>query len=168
MLAAVRHVALAVVEIPNKGYGLVAARCFNPGEMVFEFTGSILTKEEASTNALQVADRLFLESSPEAAYENYLNHSCDPNCDILFEEGPLRVYLVANRTISAGEELAFDYDTTEYDLIEQGCAFECHCGAVRCRRTIKGFRHLLNSQRASLVERASPYIRATHGNSPGH
>ena len=37
----------------------------------------------------------------------YINHSCEPNCETVTDSG--RVYIEALRTITAGEELTYDY-----------------------------------------------------------
>jgi len=43
---------------------------------------------------------------------------------------------VALRDICAGEELRFDYETTEYQL---QATFDCACGSPDCRGTLQGF-----------------------------
>jgi hypothetical protein len=60
---------------------------------------------------------------------DYMNHSCDPNCGV---RGSVAV--VARRAISAGEELTFDYGTTDTDR----WTLECHCGAAGCRGRMTG------------------------------
>jgi SET domain-containing protein len=60
----------------------------------------------------------------------YLNHSCEPNCDILEEEDG-RVYFAAGRDIAAGEELTIDY-AYDADVPPE----PCRCGAPTCRGTI--------------------------------
>jgi len=44
--------------------------------------------------------------------------------------------LVARRRIEAGEELTFDYDTTETSTVP----FTCRCGTPGCRGVIDGSR----------------------------
>jgi uncharacterized protein len=59
----------------------------------------------------------------------FLNHSCDPNCEV--DEISGRVYLYAMRNIGAGEELVWDYNLHD----DEGPA-PCHCGATNCRGTM--------------------------------
>ncbi|KAJ8599610.1 hypothetical protein CTAYLR_004678 [Chrysophaeum taylorii] len=68
------------------------------------------------------------------------NHSCDPNCDILYEGPPfvpLEARLVANRDIEGGDELTISYvdenadtQTRRWATAEYG--FLCRC--PRCER----------------------------------
>jgi|SRR5690606_2060669 len=59
-----------------------------------------------------------------------MNHSCDPNC-----AGPDDDSLIAIRDILPGEEITYDYATSEIaGHIFSG--WECRCGAPNCRRVI--------------------------------
>lgn len=60
--------------------------------------------------------------------EKYMNHSCEPNT----WWGDNQT-MIARRDILAGEEITYDYCTTEIDI-----PFEmaCHCGAATCRAVI--------------------------------
>lgn len=57
------------------------------------------------------------------------NHSCSPNVGV---KGQILVY--ARRVIVAGEELVFDYETTDVSLLP----FQCCCGVPECRGVIDG------------------------------
>ena len=59
----------------------------------------------------------------------YLNHSCDPNCEV--DEVKGRVWLYAIRNIAAGEELVWDYN-----LYDDDDPAPCHCGSPKCRGTL--------------------------------
>ena len=58
-----------------------------------------------------------------------MNHSCEPNGGLRGE-----AVLVAMRDIKEGEEITFDYATTECIDGE----WECLCGTPACRGTIRG------------------------------
>jgi hypothetical protein len=60
---------------------------------------------------------------------DYMNHSCEPNCGVRGS-----VVIVARRDIAPGEELTFDYGTTDTDR----WVLECVCGAPSCRRRLTG------------------------------
>ena len=69
----------------------------------------------------------------------FLNHSCDPNIGVKKELNKGQSYdFVALRDIDEGEEVRFDYETTEYLV---GAFEHCMCGAYNCRGTIKGFKY---------------------------
>lgn len=68
--------------------------------------------------------------------DDYINHSCDPNLELVVEgDGPEpdRVYFRAIRDIRRGEEVTWDYLTAETEL---SSPFNCGCDAVNCRGRI--------------------------------
>jgi hypothetical protein len=67
----------------------------------------------------------------------FLNHSCDPNAMFRGRE------LVAIRRVPRGDEITFDYNTTEWEL---ATPFPCDCGALRCVGTVRGYRHLSTAE----------------------
>ena len=62
----------------------------------------------------------------------YVNHSCDPNAWVLYEEDAC--HLVARRDVAAGDELTCDYNIN----IADGTRWPCKCGAARCRGEVAG------------------------------
>jgi SET domain-containing protein len=58
-----------------------------------------------------------------------INHSCDPNAGIKGQ-----CVLVARRDIKAGEEITYDYETTDIEDMN----FKCNCGSRICRGRIDG------------------------------
>lgn len=79
----------------------------------------------------------------------FLNHACEPNTML---RGRV---LVARRPIEDGEELTFDYESTEWDM---ATPFACECGSARCRRRIRGYRHLEVEQRQALGAMTAPHL----------
>ena len=144
---------IKIIKTENKGNGIIASRNIKKGENIFKFVGKLKPQEEANKEALQIDENLFLESTE--LFDDNLNHSCNPNCYIDFKN----LNLIAKRDIEKGEELSFDYHTSEYDLIEQECSFECHCGSENCIGEIKGFRFLSDEKKKEVLEFASPYIK---------
>jgi uncharacterized protein len=57
------------------------------------------------------------------------NHSCDPNAGVKGQ-----IVVVARRDIHNGEEICFDYDTTETSAVP----FVCRCRSLWCRGMIDG------------------------------
>lgn len=85
----------------------------------------------------------------------FLNHACAPNAWV---DAAAR-WLVALRDIRRGEEVTFDYLTTEWEMAEP---FECGCGAARCRGRIGGFSRLGSEQQRELLPLVAPHIRALY------
>jgi hypothetical protein len=61
---------------------------------------------------------------------DYMNHSCDPNT--WFIDGAT---MVARRDIKKGEEITYDYATSE---TAENFLLYCNCGAKDCRKTVRG------------------------------
>ena len=76
--------------------------------------------------------RLFSSSLTRHDVDNYLCHSCDPNCEVIVGVD-LAAGLRAIKPIRAGDAVCFDYDTTEDDLRGDRGGFDCQCGADNCR-----------------------------------
>ncbi|NQD36976.1 SET domain-containing protein-lysine N-methyltransferase [Permianibacter sp. IMCC34836] len=110
----------------GKGEGLQAMVDFSAGEVVFTFTGSVVTEQTLYT--LQIEPGKYL-SDP--IVMGKVLHACDPNmsCDMR------TLTFTARRDIKAGDMLTMDYETTEDELFR---SFYCGCGASSCRGWIRG------------------------------
>ncbi len=114
------------------GYGVFCREPVTAGEVLVVWGGDVITGEELAAlpverhhYALQVEENLYQIAwhGPEPA--DYVNHSCAPNAGLRGQ-----VALVALRDIAAGEEVCYDYATSEGGACPE---FECHCGAPQCR-----------------------------------
>jgi len=150
------------VEVRQSGIssqGLFATKKFNKNKKIFCFVGVLATDEETSPYALQVDENLFLEST--CGFDDFLNHSCDPNCYVDFK----KLHLIAKREINIGDELTINYNTSEYDLVggKEDCSFTCKCGAANCLGTVKGFKHMSPCDQKSLKDFLSPFLLKKSG-----
>jgi hypothetical protein len=126
----------------EKGKAVFADKDFAFREFICEFSGRIHTKEEyirlydpCNNHFLQFDEGHFL--GPSDGADDFINHSCNPNCGLEYREGGIR--LVAIREIQKGEEITFDYSTT----MDEDCwEMECLCGDENCRRVVRDFKHL--------------------------
>lgn len=117
-------------------YGSFATQPIKAGELIAVWGGEIMTREQLEAQSkllqmlsIQVEENLFLVSTYPSDGDR-INHSCDPNAWI---EG--QIALVARRDIYPGEEVTFDYatsDCTDYD------EFTCQCGSAICRGQVTG------------------------------
>lgn len=82
----------------------------------------------------------------------FLNHSCDPSAYISCKDRTVR----ALRDIEKGEEITFNYNTTEYEMFRP---FRCECGASRCRGVVRGFKYLSPRERMSVASALAPHLR---------
>jgi hypothetical protein len=102
---------------------------------VVEYDGERITAEEADRRYDGVS-RTYLYGLDDGktvidghGMGAYLNHSCDPNCEV--DEIKGRVWIFAIRDIAAGEELLWDYN-----LYDDEDPAPCHCGSRKCRGTM--------------------------------
>src|SRR6202140_762611 len=114
---------LVVRPSPIHSVGVYTSKPIRKGTRVVEYAGERITAEEA--------DRRYDGVSRTYLYGlgAYLNHSCDPNCEV--DEIKGRVWLFAIRDIAAGEELVWDYN-----LYDDEDPAPCHCGSRKCRGTM--------------------------------
>jgi SET domain len=91
-----------------------------------------------------------LETTMDRHPWRFLNHCCVPNAAI---DGRT---LIAVTAIAAGEQVTFDYNTTEYEMASP---FACACGAPACLGEIRGFRFLTAAQRQQRLARLAPHLR---------
>lgn len=143
------------IKKSNSGNGLFAKSSIKKGSIIFHFDGKIGDDAHTNSESLQIDEDKFLEST--LKFDDFLNHSCEPNCYIDWQN----MNLIALRDIQIGEELSFDYNTAEYDLINmvENCSFKCNCGSKNCVGEVKGFRYLSIEQKNKTQKFISPVLK---------
>lgn len=131
------------------GKGVFAARTLEPGEVLIEYTGEVISWEEAldrhphdplqpdHTFYFEIAGGRVIDALYGGNASRWINHACEPNCEA--DETPEgRVFIKALRPIAPGEELFYDYGLTVADRYTPALKkrYACHCGAVSCRGTL--------------------------------
>jgi hypothetical protein len=128
---------MALVVRPSRihSVGVFTNAPVRKGARLIEYTGKFLTPDEAD-RLYEGAPRTYLYGLGDGkkiidgeGIAAYLNHSCDPNCEI--DEIRRRVWIFALRDIAAGEELLWDYN-----LYDDEAPAPCHCGSHKCRGTM--------------------------------
>ncbi len=130
------------------GLGVFACEAISAGEILLALAHVFVDRPARHT--IQLEARKHQAGTGEI--DDFLNHSCDPNSALDFE----RLELVAIKPIAPGEELTFNYLTSEWDM---AAPFACMCGAAGCHGLIRGFRHLNLAQQEALVPWTSSYLR---------
>jgi uncharacterized protein len=122
------------------GMGLFATEVIPKGVRIFEYTGRIITNDEAE--AIKGKPRYLydlskthtLDGSPRSNVGRYANHSCVPNGVIYVYGG--RIFVKSLRKIEPGEEITYDYGKSYFD------AFigkdKCLCPKCTARRAKAG------------------------------
>ncbi len=129
-------------KVHNKG--VFAAKDIPKGTKIIEYVGEKITKKESEIRADKVIEDSKKDKTKGAVYlfeinkrydidgnvpyntARYINHCCDPNCEVELEEGHIFIYSL--RGIKKGEELNYDYG---YD-IDNYEDHPCCCGAKNC------------------------------------
>ena len=130
-----------------QGRGAFATRRIRKGELIIEYTGERITNAEADkryddermsrhhTYLFTLTQRTVVDGGAGGNEARLINHSCEPNCEAVIEDG--RIWIDALRTIPEGAELTYDY---KYERLgtddEDDGKYPCACGAPRCRGTI--------------------------------
>jgi SET domain-containing protein len=132
-----------------QGRGVFATRDIVEGERIIEYTGALITNEEADaqcndesmrrhhTFLFGVDDEYTIDGARGGNESRFINHSCDPNCESVTVKR--HVFIHALRDIPAGEELSYDYWYTtdeSYTLDDLRRIYPCRCRAVTCRGTL--------------------------------
>jgi hypothetical protein len=133
---------------PIQGLGAFATERIAVGARLIEYTGERLTPKEADerypddfterhhTYLFAIDEEVVIDAAVGGNEARFINHSCDPNCDAVIEDGC--IWIDSIREIAPGEELAYDY---AYVLEERHSPsakrrFPCSCGSRTCRETI--------------------------------
>lgn len=82
--------------------------------------------------------------------EKYMNHSCDPNTYWLDDDT-----MIASRDILPGEEITYDYATTEITVPFQ---MECNCGSENCRGIITTSDYLIPEWQARFGQHLPKHV----------
>lgn len=121
-----------------EGKGLVATGLIRAGEVVsrlepgqphFLITEVITWPQSEQDALLHYAYQCSeTEIVSEQGPEKYMNHSCDPNTWWLDDDT-----MIARRDIQPGEEITYDYATTEIAIPWE---MDCACGSALCRHKV--------------------------------
>ncbi len=135
-----------VIEVKdNAGFkGIFAQEDISENSVIFLLKGTISTQPTKYTIQLGSKRHLTLpvirRNDDDLDYcWQYLNHSCEPNGYINTTEMTFR----ALRDIAAGEEITFNYLTTESEM---AVPFTCACGSANCFGLIRGRNFLTPSE----------------------
>ncbi len=138
-----------VRESPMHGLGAFATRFIPARTRLIEYAGERLTPAEAEARypdapgerhhtflfAIDDTD-VVIDAAVGGNAARWINHSCDPNCDAVVEDG--RIWIETIRDVHPGEELAYDYAFVlpERHTPAAKRRFPCRCGAPACRGTM--------------------------------
>ncbi len=130
-----------------QGRGAFAISAIRKGQRVDEYLGERISHEEADrryddadgrhhTFLFILDDDTVLDARKGGTDARFINHSCDPNCETLIDDG--HIYINAIKPIAPETELAYDYRFEWQDEYQPDDVryYACRCGTAKCRGTI--------------------------------
>lgn len=128
---------LSVLKSLLDGVGCFANIRFPKNSLIAEYAGERITRREAmwrmrGTEGKRISELdadCYIDGSIGGNDTQYINHSCEPNADVLIIDGLMIVF--ALQEIMPGEELTVDYLNSFAE--DQSV---CHCRTPSCRQRI--------------------------------
>lgn len=135
---------LSVRQSPVHGNGVFATENIPAGTLVCIYGGELISAEEAELRSekrsrenpnapiyiFEIDENLHIDAT-DTGTENparFINHSCDENCEAVWNERDRQLEIRALRDITSGEELSFDYGFELSGFFEH----PCRCGSKNC------------------------------------
>ena len=138
-----------LVQLRDGEYGFYveAKRSISQGDIVFQLDGQEV--DEPHQHTIQLSEHIHYGHA--RGLWRFTQHACEPN---LRFDTTLRA-MIAVRDISLGEELNYNYNSSEWAV---SAPFICACGAMTCAREVKGFTHLSLLERERLRPLLTTYL----------
>jgi SET domain-containing protein len=130
------------------GKGVYAVANIAAGERLIEYTGEVISWEEALTRHphdptdpnhtfyFHISTEQVIDAKVGGNSSRWINHSCNPNCEAT-QEGS-RVFIDALHDIAAGEELFYNYGLVIDERLTPAlkAQYPCWCGHATCTGTL--------------------------------
>ena len=126
------------------GRGVYATKPIPKGAWIIEYTGKRILWENVLDDLVDPHTFLFgldngievIDPTTGGNEARWINHSCDPNCEAIEENG--RIFIYALHNLRPSEELFYDYALQVDEPVTREVAEEsrCFCGTSRCRGTM--------------------------------
>lgn len=118
--------------------------------------------EKRTRTSIQVSIDKHIEPGEFGAYAN---HSCSPNSQVIsnYDESTNKaeVLMLTIKPVAKGEEITFDYATTETTVTPELLNKPCLCKSQTCRHKITGFSELSLKAKMELIasEMTATYLQ---------
>ena len=153
-----------IVNIKNKGKGLITLRRFDSGEVLFNIDFSkaknIIKSKAISQLSNKDKEHLTFIGNEKFVLDysttSFINHSCDSNLYVKYSSHA-KCKIIAKRRIKKNEELTLDY------ALDQGWQqgdFLCDCKSKKCRKEVfADFFKLSKKLQKENIIYAAPWIK---------
>lgn len=128
------------------GFGVFAKKPIKKNTKIIEYIGEKITKKEGDRRSAQRIKKYLnskidgsvyifelnakfdIDGSPKYNKARYINHSCNPNCEVEIESG--KIWIKSIKKIRKDEELSYDYGY-EFDK-DDYTDHVCKCESKKC------------------------------------
>ncbi|KAJ0123406.1 histone-lysine n-methyltransferase [Diaporthe amygdali] len=160
------RVGVEVVKTSDRGYGVRSNRCFEPNQIIMEYTGEIITQAECENRMnekykdnecyyLMAFDQNMIIDATTGSIARFVNHSCAPNCRMekwIVGGQPRMALFAGEKPIMTGDELTYDYN---FDPFSAKNVQKCLCGSANCRGVL--------GPKAPTIARGETQVKAVKG-----
>lgn len=116
------------VKRSSAGLGIFTNVAIPKRRFIIEYWGELMTDEESSyiggKYLFELGNGKTVNGATRKNIARYINHSCNPNCEIEIVGNKIFVYSL--RSIQPGEELTYDYGEEYFDMFIK--PHGCRCG----------------------------------------
>ena len=127
------------------GSGIFATKDIQKGKRIIEYIGEKVPRSEGNKRSekrinkylhsnktgsvyiFELNNQYDIDGSPLYNKARYINHSCEPNCEVTGTG--LKVWVHAIKDIKKGEEFSYDYGFSFDDDYKN---YPCRCGSENC------------------------------------
>ena len=128
------------------GSGVFASKAIKKDTKIIEYIGKKISRKEGdkrsakrikkylnseidgSVYIFELNKNFDIDGSPKYNKARYINHSCNPNCEVEIDKG--KIWIKSIRNIKKNEELNYDYG---YDFDQEDYTDHiCRCGSKKC------------------------------------
>ncbi len=120
------------VKRSSAGLGLFANAPFKKDDHIIEYTGERISHDEANRRGglylFILNDETVIDGKKHENTARYINHSCKPNAEAVYDEDDNKVYIVAKKKITPGDEITYNYGKEYWNEYIQKKGCKCsHC-----------------------------------------
>jgi SET domain-containing protein len=152
-----------------QGKGVFAKKRIREGTRIIEYRGERISSGEADeryesdeegefhhTFLFGIDERTVIDAAVNGNNARWINHSCDPNCEAIEEEG--RIWIEAIKNIQPGTELSYNYQLEREGRFEKRfwTLYECRCDSPKCRKILLNLPKPPKRRRKRTVKKTSP------------
>lgn len=152
---------LSIVKCPVVGKKAIAKHALASGAVLNVFKFPVLTYPTMHT--VQLTEGVHVAPTDGA---ECISHQCGPdtNSAVVVADDCQSAAFVATRDVAEGEEMTFNYNTTEWEMsspfpcVCKACQAKSTSGAAAVSQVVRGFKYLTLKQRAEIAHMISPAV----------